>query len=336
MGAASTATYAVSDSRMDYGNGPNGFGGSGYPQQQQQQQQQDQQQQQQQQAPLPPLPPPVPSYGLWTGPSFVPTSSAGSGSSRNSISGGSGTGEVNGGSLNLSYGQNGYDSSLHHGGSGSGGRSGSQPLSYHQNMNTQPLSIPSHQSTYTINTTNTTTNGGQYTESTISPLHVLPFGYTTQSPAQHPNILSNKRKSMTETFVPSHAGPPSSGPPGRRQGSGGGISSSPLSSSLPIVGGGSGGGSSGPRESSLEAANALAGLGQSHPMRASLSTPTPGKSGDIGATGSKRMTPLAASQPPKKKKKKKRKDGDDEEDGRRKTSRACDVCVSGKQRVEPF
>jgi hypothetical protein len=46
-------------------------------------------------------------------------------------------------------------------------------------------------------------------------------------------------------------------------------------------------------------------------MRASLSAPT-----GVAAAGTT------------KKKKKRKKDGDEEEDGRRKTSRACDVCVS--------
>jgi len=71
------------------------------------------------------------------------------------------------------------------------------------------------------------------------------------------------------------------------------------------------------RESSLEAANALAGMGQSLPMRASLSAATGG-----AAAGTA------------KKKKKRRKDGDDEDDGRRKTSRACDVCRTKKIRCD--
>lgn len=87
------------------------------------------------------------------------------------------------------------------------------------------------------------------------------------------------------------------------------------------------------RESSLEAANALAGMGQGQPMRAASFSNTSGH-GSVRAPPLELAGDTAAGTRDKIKKKKKRKDGDEDgDDSRRKTSRACDVCVSDVQVV---
>ena len=150
------------------------------------------------------------------------------------------------------------------------------------------------------------------------PMSTFSTGATSFSHQQHHqgpgSLLPLKRKSMTETYVASHAGPSMTN---TNRPSLINTSSSPLSIGHNQMQDAQGQhqneqyAHAADRESSLEAANALAGMGQSLPMRASLSAATGG-----AAAGTA------------KKKKKRRKDGDDEDDGRRKTSRACDVCVS--------